>query len=100
LAYKSSKIPFQLISKARRAFQEIKNTFSTAPLLRHYDPELEIRVETDASGAALSGILSQKQLDDGQWHPIAFWSRKLTDVETRYETHDTELLAIVSAFKH
>jgi hypothetical protein len=31
--------------------------------------------------------------------PIAFHSRKLNGAETRYETHDSELLAIVEAFK-
>jgi RNase H-like domain found in reverse transcriptase len=31
---------------------------------------------------------------------ITFWSRKPTDVETRHETHDAELLAIVAALKH
>jgi hypothetical protein len=30
---------------------------------------------------------------------VAFWSRKLIPAETRYETHDQELLAIVAAFK-
>jgi hypothetical protein len=33
------------------------------------------------------------------WHPVAFWSRKLTDAECNYQTHDQELLAIVEAFR-
>ncbi len=35
----------------------------------------------------------------GQWHPVAFFFQKMIPVETRYETHDQELLAIVEAFK-
>jgi len=42
--------------------------------LRHYYPTLPIRLETDASNAALAGILSQL-FEDG-WHPIAFFSQK------------------------
>ena len=35
----------------------------------------------------------------GRWHPIVFYSQKMISVETRYETHNNELLAIVEAFK-
>ena len=37
--------------------------------------------------------------DFGQWHPIAYFSRKMISAETRYKTHNAELLAIVKAFK-
>ena len=62
--------------------------------------ELWIRIETDASSFAISGIISQLQEDDGQWHLIAFWSWKITDIKTHYKAHDGELLAIVEVFKH
>ena len=34
------------------------------------------------------------------WHPVAFFSRKLDNREQRWEIHDQELLAIVECFKH
>ncbi len=71
----------------------------TAPILRHFDPTKKIRIETDASIFALVAILSQL-FEDGLWHPIVFWSRKMIPAECNYETHDQELLAIVMAFKH
>ena len=37
---------------------------------------------------------------DKHWHPIAFFSKKLTPAETRYSTFDRELLAIYLAVKH
>ncbi len=35
----------------------------------------------------------------GQWHPVALFFRKMILAETRYETHDGKLLAIVETFK-
>ena len=37
--------------------------------------------------------------DLGQWHPVAFFSRKMISAETQYKTHNGELLAIIEAFK-
>ena len=34
------------------------------------------------------------------WHPISFFSRKLTPTETRYSTFDRELLAVYLAIRH
>ena len=90
---------FTLPQDAREAFQKLKKLFSSVPLLRHFDPKLKIRVEPDASGSAVAAIISQLQEDDSQWHPVAFWSRKMQASEINYDTHDAELLAIVEAFK-
>ncbi len=35
----------------------------------------------------------------GQWYLIGFFSQKMIPTETRYKTHDHELLAIIEAFK-
>jgi hypothetical protein len=72
----------------------------------HFDPLKPIRVETDASGRAYAGILSQPvewPVTDGRkavWHPIAFHSKKLDPAELNYGTPDQELLAIVRCFSH
>ena len=89
---------WQWTAAAQKAFTWLKKAFCSATILVHFDPRLRIRIETDASKYAIAAILSQLQ-DDGQWRPVAFWSRKLIPAETRYETHDQELLAIVAAFK-
>ena len=78
-----------LISGARLAFTELRQAFIKTPILQHFDPEHHIRIETDASGYAIGGVLSQLTLDDsGQWHPISFFSQKMIPAETRYKTHD------------
>ena len=85
---------------AKLAFTKLRQAFLKAPIFHHFDPERHIRIETDGSGYAIGGILSQLTSDDlGRWHPVAFFSRKMIPAETRYETHDGELLAIVEAFK-
>ncbi len=89
-----------LIADARRAFTELRQAFLKAPISNHFDQERHIRIETDAVGYTIGGVLSQLTSDDsGRWHPMAFFSRKMIPVETRYETHNRELLAIVKAFK-
>ena len=78
----------------------MRQTFNEAPILQHFDPKCHIRIETDVSGYAIGGVLSQLTSDNsGRWHPVAFYSRKMIPAETRYKTHDGELLAIVEAFK-
>ena len=89
-----------LTSGARKAFIELRQAFIKAPIIHHFDLERHIRVETDVSGYPIGGVLSQLTSDNsGQWHPVAFFLREMIPAETRYETHDGELLAIVKAFK-
>ena len=58
---------------AKLAFIELRQAFLKAPILHHFDPERHIRIETDASGYAIGGVLSQLISDDsGRWHPVAF----------------------------
>lgn len=90
--------PFNPNEDALAAFEKLKEAFQTAPILVHFNPELPIRLETDASEFGVAGIISQLQAD-GQWHPVAFYSRKMIPAERNYETHDAELLAIVMCFK-
>ena len=91
-------IVFEWAESAQRAFDELKACYLGAPLLRHFDPRLPMRLEADASQFALAGILSQL-FEDGQWHPIAFTSRKMQGAERNWEVYDQELLAIVHSFK-
>jgi len=85
--------------EAEAAFRELKNRFTTAPVLAHFDPREPVIIETDASDFALGAVLSQRS-KEGRLHPVAFHSRKFQPAEINYEIHDKELLAIVDAFKH
>ena len=104
-----SEEPKFLTSNAKEAFNRLKQAFTEVPILQHFDPEYHIWIETNVSGSTIGGVLSQLTLNqvilDGaigsnvDWHPVTYFSRKIIPAETRYETHDGELLAIVEAFK-
>ena len=49
---------------AKLAFTELRQAFLKAPILHHFDPERHIRIETDVSGYAIGGVLSQLTLDE------------------------------------
>ena len=66
----------------KKAFDQLRQAFTEAPILQHFDPEQYIRVETDASGHAIGGVLSQLTNDLGRWHPVAYFSRKMIPAKT------------------
>ena len=89
-----------LTPKAKQAFTQLRQAFTKAPILRHFDPKCHIRIETVMSGYAIGEVLSQLTLHNlSQWHPVAFYSQKMILTKSWYKTHDAELLAIVEAFK-
>ena len=81
----------------KKAFKDLKNAFTTAPVLAHYDPALKTWVETDSSDFVSAGVLSQ--MHDGILKPVAYFSKKMTPAEYNYMIYDKELLAIVKSFE-
>ena len=57
-----------------------------------------MRLETNASGYAIGGVLSQLQKDNS-WRPIAYLSRAMNETKRNYEIYDQELLAIMEGLK-
>ena len=79
----------------QRAFEELKEKITSQPVLALSRRKGKFRVEMDASGHAIGGVLFQEQ--EGKWKPIAFLSRTMQLAERNYEIYDKELLAIVEA---
>ena len=99
-----------LISDTRTFFNRLWLAFTETPILQHFDLECHIRIEIDALGYVIGGVLSQlasgtrlngivTKINLGQWYPVAFFSRKMIPEETQYKTHNGKLLAIIKAFK-
>jgi len=63
----------------QEAFEELKEKFTTAPILSHFYAGRRTIVETDASDFTLGCILCQYQ--GRQLHPVAIHSGKLNSAE-------------------
>ncbi|KAJ1593931.1 hypothetical protein NDA11_007738 [Ustilago hordei] len=85
---------FELPEEAQQAFHKLIQAFTSAGVLQHFDYHLPTRMETNASDFAIAGVLKQEH--EGQWHPVAFYSRKMSSAKKNYEIHDKELLAVVA----
>ncbi|KAJ1039059.1 hypothetical protein NDA10_002941 [Ustilago hordei] len=83
---------FKLPEEAQQAFHKLIQAFTSAGVLQHFDYHLPTRLETDASDFAIAGVLKQEH--EGRWHPVAFYSRKMSSAKKNYEIHDKELLAV------
>jgi len=73
----------------QRAFDEIKNLISNAPVLAYYDIKKEVTIQCDASQDGIGGVL----LQGGK--PVFFTSRAMTKTEERYAQIEKEMLAIL-----
>jgi hypothetical protein len=91
-------VPFAWSTDQQTAFDTLKATFTSAPILARFDPDRDVIVETDASDYVSTGVLSQYD-DDNILHPVAYFSKQHSPAECNYEIYDKELMAIVRAFK-
>ena len=91
-------IPWNFSDSCYSTFQNLKDTFTSAPILTYFVLDALIIVETDTSNYAIAGILSIR-CPDKEIRPITYYSRTLSALELNYNTHDKELLTIHEAFR-
>ena len=84
-------VPWTWSQIHEEAFGKIKKLVSEAPVWRYYDPNKSLVIQCDASEKGMGASL----LQEGQL--LAYISRALTDIETRYAQIEKELLAVVYA---
>lgn len=70
----------------------MRSLLQRSPVLRLPNFSLPFFVTTAASDVAVGGVLSQ--VFDGVEHPLAFLSRKLSNVEKRWPAHEKELFGV------
>jgi hypothetical protein len=75
------------------------SSFSDSVVVPLQDPttQAELSLAT-ASDTHIGGFTQQKSGE--HWRPLGFFSRKLTDTESRYSMFDRELLAAHAAIKY
>jgi len=73
-------VKWQWESEQQKVFDELKQVFTTRPVLVAPDLDKEFRVEVDASNYATGGVLSIKY-SDKLWRLVAFISKSLSDTE-------------------
>ena len=87
-------VQFNFNNSCIEAFKWLKGALISAPVLILYDSFTETRMETDSLDGVITGVLSQKG-KDGEWHPVAYYSKVMNSAEINYEIHDKEMLALM-----
>ncbi|KAE9166518.1 hypothetical protein PF004_g29129 [Phytophthora fragariae] len=80
-------------SEAQQAFEAIKSSLQSAPILALPDEERPFSVVCDASDFAIGCALLQVDAE-GRERVVSFQSRQLKAAEKNYPVHDKELLAM------
>ena len=89
----TKKNPWHWDQVHQEAFDSIKRTIARDVTLAYPDFAKRFDIYTDASKSQLGAVITQDN------RPIAFFSRKLTDAQTRYSVTELELLSIVETLK-
>lgn len=76
-----------------KSFNDIKEELISARNLVHYDPELPVKLCTDASNVGIGSVLMHI-FPNGEEKPICFASRTLSKAEENYSVIHREALAI------
>ncbi|GBN55346.1 Transposon Ty3-G Gag-Pol polyprotein, partial [Araneus ventricosus] len=89
-------VKFNWTNECQDAFDKLKETLTTKPVLNLYNPDVTCHVFVDASQKSVGAVLKQPDASD-ILHPIAYNSRTLRDYEKNYAITELECLAIVDA---
>ena len=82
--------------KQQKAFEELKERFTTESVLVTLGLDREMRVEADVSDLAMNKVLLMK-CEDKKWRPIAYILKLLNKAKAKrnYEIHNKEILVII-----
>ena len=76
-----------------KAFEDLKKSLITAPVVQSPDWNLPFEIMCDASDFAIGAVLGQRR--DKKLHAIYYASRTLDEAQKNYATTEKELLAVV-----
>ena len=90
---------WQWEDEQERAFQELKDRLSSAPILRRPIRGRPFQLHTDWSMLGLGAVLTQMD-DEGREFVVAYASRSNNTTEAKYSSYEGECLAVVWAVAH
>jgi hypothetical protein len=82
------------MDEQQMAFNTLKCTFMSVPVLALLDPHWDVIIEIDTSHYISTSIWSQ-YYDDNILHPVAYFAKNHSPMECNYEICDKESMAIV-----
>jgi len=97
LTYLLKQDRFPWVPDANTTFSKLKYSITQASILALLEFSKPFTLEIDASEVGINAVLSQDQ------HPIAYFSKKITDMMQRQPAYTREFFAITEAitkFKH
>lgn len=89
---------FEFTGQHIQVFEELKEKLISQPILCIYSPSAETELHCDASAVGFGSILLQKQ-SDGKFYPVFYFSKRTTEVESKYHSYELETLAIIYSLK-
>ena len=96
--YLTKGVPWKWTEECRSAFQELKKRLSSSEVLVHYDPDLPLKLDCDASAYGVGAVLSHV-FPNGDERPVAYASKTLTQSERGYAQLEKEALSLVYGVK-
>ena len=92
-------VEFAWCEEQEKAFVKLKELISDPKSMAYFNEKSETKLVVDASPIGLAAILTQVD-KRGKESIVAYSSRALTDVETRYSQTEREALAVVWACEY
>lgn len=90
---------FNWTKECQESFDEMKEILCTQPVLTIFDPHRPIYIYTDASLRGIGAVLKQPQ-EDGEEKPVAYFSKKLNEVQKKKKAIYLECLAIKECVRY
>jgi hypothetical protein len=90
---KKSVVTYEWEEACDEAFETLKSILVKAPVLKLPDFDKEFEIHSDAFDFAIGRVLVQ------EGKPVAFESKKLSEMERRWPTHKKEMWAVIHCLK-
>ena len=91
-------VKWRFEKEEEKAFNKLKEALASSAVLTPYNPNLEVKIDTDSSKTGLGAVISHI-MPDGSERPIEFASRTLNSAERNYSQIEKEALSLVWGVK-